>query len=175
MSTLQCYHYINRFMGDWYVLGNIPTFIEVGAENCIEHYDWDDINKRIDVTFTYNAKGAATKSEAKMRAIVKNDPICSLWSLNPQIGFFYLPIGLSYIIPYIAEDESFVLVGVPDRSYLWIMTRQKPAPVNMPIETANSSGYMSPAEQERILKLTTEIALDLGFDVTKIQRIKWTS
>ena len=26
---------IERFMGDWYVIGNIPTFIEKGATNAI--------------------------------------------------------------------------------------------------------------------------------------------
>ena len=27
---------IPRFMGDWYVIANIPTFIEKGAHNAIE-------------------------------------------------------------------------------------------------------------------------------------------
>ncbi|MDH3935419.1 MAG: lipocalin family protein, partial [Gammaproteobacteria bacterium] len=29
---------INRFMGDWYVIANIPTFVETGAHNAIESY-----------------------------------------------------------------------------------------------------------------------------------------
>ena len=28
---------IERFMGDWYVIANIPTFIEKGATNAIEY------------------------------------------------------------------------------------------------------------------------------------------
>ena len=27
-----------RFMGDWYVIANIPTFIEKGAHNAVEGY-----------------------------------------------------------------------------------------------------------------------------------------
>ncbi len=27
---------LERFMGDWYVISNIPTFIEKGAHNAIE-------------------------------------------------------------------------------------------------------------------------------------------
>ena len=29
---------LKRFMGDWYVIANIPTFIEKGAHNAIESY-----------------------------------------------------------------------------------------------------------------------------------------
>ena len=31
-----------RFMGDWYVIANIPTFIEKGAHNAIESYKLAD-------------------------------------------------------------------------------------------------------------------------------------
>ena len=27
-----------RFMGDWYVIANIPTFVEKGAHNAVESY-----------------------------------------------------------------------------------------------------------------------------------------
>ena len=33
---------IGRFMGDWYVIANIPTYIEKGAHNAIESYRLDD-------------------------------------------------------------------------------------------------------------------------------------
>jgi lipocalin len=29
---------IQRFMGDWYVIANIPTWIEKGAHNAVESY-----------------------------------------------------------------------------------------------------------------------------------------
>ena len=29
---------IERFMGDWYVIANIPTFLEKGAHNAVETY-----------------------------------------------------------------------------------------------------------------------------------------
>mgnify|MGYP006197199023 CR=1 FL=1 len=29
---------LQRFMGDWYVIANIPTFIEKGAHNAVESY-----------------------------------------------------------------------------------------------------------------------------------------
>ncbi len=43
---------INRFMGDWYVIANIPTAIEKGAHNAIESYRLDD-DGSIATTFTF--------------------------------------------------------------------------------------------------------------------------
>ena len=33
---------IDRFMGDWYVIANIPTFLERGAHNAVESYRLDE-------------------------------------------------------------------------------------------------------------------------------------
>ena len=43
---------IERFMGDWYVIANIPTFIEKRSTNAIESYY---LNKKgeIETTFTF--------------------------------------------------------------------------------------------------------------------------
>ena len=43
---------LNRFMGDWYVIANIPTFIEKGAVNAIESYELDS-KGRVKTTFTF--------------------------------------------------------------------------------------------------------------------------
>ena len=33
---------LERFMGDWYVIASIPTFLERGAHNAVERYRLDD-------------------------------------------------------------------------------------------------------------------------------------
>ena len=33
---------IDRFMGPWYVIANIPTFLEKGAHNAVETYSLND-------------------------------------------------------------------------------------------------------------------------------------
>ena len=45
---------ITRFMGRWYVIANIPTFIEKGAHNAIELYTWNGEKDRIDIDFRFN-------------------------------------------------------------------------------------------------------------------------
>ena len=42
---------INRFMGDWYVIANIPTFIEKRATNAMESYKLNNKGE-IETTFS---------------------------------------------------------------------------------------------------------------------------
>lgn len=168
---------IPDFMGDWFVLANIPTPLEVGTSNNIEHYDYDEQNKRVQVTFTYVPGGTPTAKPAQafMRGYIKNAPLNTRWSLDVKIGFYW-PLGLTYLIPYICND--YVIVSVPDRSYLWIMTRGRPLPPNttMPDEaTAKGVTYLSQEEQDRVYQLAFAKAIELGFNADKIVRVPWTS
>ena len=43
---------LQRFMGPWYVIANIPTFIEKGAHNAIESYQLN-ADGTIATTFTF--------------------------------------------------------------------------------------------------------------------------
>jgi apolipoprotein D and lipocalin family protein len=43
---------IDRFMGPWYVIANIPTFLEKGAHNAVETYSLND-DGTIGTTFTF--------------------------------------------------------------------------------------------------------------------------
>lgn len=118
------------FMGDWYVLANIPTSMEVGTTNCIEQYELDDTKANVvKVLFTYSspAKDTFTTSQIKMRGDVKNPPTNTFWGMHPKVLGLALPIGVSYLILDTAPDYSYTIVSVPDRSYLWIMVRNTPS------------------------------------------------
>ena len=47
---------LNRFAGDWFVIANIPTFIETDAYNAVESYA-EPVNGRVATTFTFNKGG----------------------------------------------------------------------------------------------------------------------
>lgn len=136
------------FMGDWYVLAHIPTMGEVGATNCIEHYDLDSTRANsVKVLFTYSFPGTGaaassgetgtaagsnepppfSTSQMKMKGTVKNAPTNTFWAIDPKVLGMPIPLGLSYLILDTAEDYSYTVVGVPDRSYLWIMVRNIPS------------------------------------------------
>ena len=55
MTTVD-YVDIERFMGEWYVIANIPTFLEKGAHNAVETYTLSD-DGTIATNFTFRKDG----------------------------------------------------------------------------------------------------------------------
>ena len=72
---------IERFMGDWYVIGNIPTFIEKGATNAIESYKLG-ANGRIETTFTFFKDSPnGEKKTYKPTGFIKNKETNAEWRM----------------------------------------------------------------------------------------------
>jgi dehydrogenase/reductase SDR family protein 12 len=130
---------IDRFMGRWYVIANIPTFADKGTINNTEDYSWDSSKNLVQISFGYSKPSKPTKrTEILQRATVVNDAKTQ-WALSPKLGI-YLPINIPYLIVYCAQDYSTAIVGVPDRKYVWIMARSKE------IDQATIDGLMKRAE-----------------------------
>lgn len=112
-----------RFMGDWYVIANIPTFLERGAHNSVESYSLNE-DGTIATTFTFN----------------RNAPDGPVRTLNPK-GFvhdrttnaewrmqFLWPFKAAYLILYLDDTYETTIVGVPSRKYVWVMARTPTIP-----------------------------------------------
>jgi apolipoprotein D and lipocalin family protein len=71
-----------RYMGDWYVIASIPTFIEKGAHNAIESYRLDS-DGTIAVTFTFR-DGAFDGKPKKYspRGFVRDTNTNALWGMQ---------------------------------------------------------------------------------------------
>jgi apolipoprotein D and lipocalin family protein len=136
-----------RFMGPWYVIANIPTFIEKGAHNAIESYKLD-ADGSIATTFTFRA-GAFDGEEKRYtpRGFVVDRQSNALWGMQ-----FLWPIKADYRITYLADDYSQTVISRIQRDYVWIMARTPEIPE---------------ADYQRLLKL----AGDQGYDVAKIQKV----
>lgn len=133
---------LERFMGRWYVHANIPTYFDRGTVNNTEDYTLDETKKTVHVSFCYCDKELTKTSKLLQRAAVKNDASTE-WAISPKIGL-YLPVAIPYLIVDCAEDYSSSIVGVPDRAYVWIMTRSveaDPAVVDDLIRKAQLMGY----------------------------------
>jgi apolipoprotein D and lipocalin family protein len=139
---------IERFMGKWHVLANIPTYFDKGTINNTEEYTWDDEKKRIDVVFTFQKSATAKPDIVLQRCTVVNEAKTE-WALSPKVGIFYIPVGIPYLILDCAEDYSTCIIGVPDRSYIWIMTRTK-------------------VVEEGVTNSLMDRAVELGYDASKI-------
>jgi len=136
-----------RYMGDWYVIGNIPTFPEKNAFDAFENYSLRP-DGRIATTFTYRDGGfdAPLKTMTPIGTVV--DPAShAIWTMQ-----FIWPFEADYRILYIDPAHSQVVVGREKRDYLWIMSRTRTLP---------------DADYQRLLKLSA----DLGYDISKVRRV----
>jgi apolipoprotein D and lipocalin family protein len=112
---------IERFMGDWYVIASIPTFIETEAYNAVESYRLAE-DGTIETTFSFN-KGAfdGERKVYRPRGFIQDKQSNAVWGMQ-----FFWPFKAEYRIIYLTEDYSQTVIGRTKRDFVWIMAR-KPA------------------------------------------------
>ncbi len=109
---------IERFMGDWYVIANIPTFLEKGAHNAVETYELN-ADGTIATTFTYRKGGFDGKrKEYNPKAFIKDTNSNALWGMR-----FVWPIKADYRVVYLSDDYSQTVIARQKRDFVWIMAR----------------------------------------------------
>ena len=138
---------LQRFMGDWYVIANIPTFVEKGAHNAIESYRLDD-DGSIATTFTFRKDSFDGKQKTYTpRGFVLDTGSNAIWGMQ-----FIWPFKGDYRIVYLDEGYTQTVVGRQKRDYVWIMARSPAIP---------------DADYQRILAMLA----GQGYDVTKIEKV----
>lgn len=107
-----------RFMGPWYVIGVIPTFLERDIYNAIESYELA-ADGTISTTFTFN-KGAFDGPAKRMqpRGFVIEGSRNAVWGMQ-----FVWPIKAEFVISHVDPDYSETIIARSARDYVWIMTR----------------------------------------------------
>lgn len=136
-----------RFMGDWYVIASIPTFLEKGAHNAVESYRLE-ADGSIATTFTFR-KGAFDGPEKRYtpRGFVLDRASNAVWGMR-----FLWPIKADYRIVHLADDYSVTVIGREKRDYVWIMAR-RPA--------------LAEGEYQALLRLIER----QGYDVRRIEKV----
>jgi len=114
---------LNRFMGDWYVIASIPTFIEKDAFNAMESYRIDD-DGTVATTFRFN-KGSldGPVKEYNPRGFIQDKQSNAVWGMQ-----FIWPFKAEYRIIYLSKDYSQTVIGRTKRDYVWIMARTDTIP-----------------------------------------------
>ena len=109
---------LQRFMGDWYVIANIPSYPEREAYNAIESYALQP-DGRIQTTFRFR-KGSFDAPVKTMHPVgrVVAGTNNAVWDMQ-----FFWPIQAEYVI--VAVDDSYVqtIIGRSKRDYAWVMAR----------------------------------------------------
>lgn len=142
LAAMEQYVDIGRFMGRWYVIANIPTFFDRGTANNIEDYAWDEAQNVVNVTFS-SSNAALTKTTQLLQQATIRNAANTEWAISPKVGVV-LPVKLAYLIVDCAEDYSTCIIGVPDRSYVWVMARTprvEPAVMQALVTKVQLSGY----------------------------------
>jgi apolipoprotein D and lipocalin family protein len=142
-----------RYMGPWYVIAAIPTFIETKAYNGLETYRLDP-NGSIDTVFTFNEGGFEGPAKRyNPRGFVQDTVNNSTWGMQ-----FIWPFKAEFLITHLNADYTQTVIGRNKRDYVWIMARTPEIPE---------------ADYQRLLdELKTQ-----GYDLTKIRKVpqRWPS
>ena len=114
---------INRFMGDWYVIANIPTFIEKRATNAIESYKLNNKGE-IETTFSFFQDSPSGKKKVyRQRGFIHNLQTNAEWRMQ-----FVWPFKMPFLIIDLDPDYSYTVIGYPSRDFVWIMAREPQIP-----------------------------------------------
>jgi len=138
---------LQRFMGDWYVLGNIPTFIEKEAFNAVESYRLA-ADGTVETTFTFNKGGLdGPLKKYTPKGFVRDTSSNAVWGMQ-----FLWPFKTEYLIAHLNDDYTHTIIARNKRDYVWIMARTPSIP---------QSEYDALVERTR----------QMGYDVTPLRRV----
>ncbi len=138
---------LERFMGSWFVIANIPTFLEKEAYNAVETYSLND-DGTIATKFTFRKGGFDGKEkEYNPKGFIANPTTNALWGMR-----FVWPIKADYRIVYLDENYETTIVGRQDRDFVWLMSR---------------SPSVSEEEYQRLVIFIESI----GYDISKLKRV----
>jgi apolipoprotein D and lipocalin family protein len=138
---------LDRYLGRWYVIANIPYFLEKGKVASYDTYARRP-DGRLDNIFTFR-KGdlAAPEQSWHGTAWVTNTATNAEWKVR-----FVWPLTSTYLILELDPDYRWAVVGTPGRGLLWILARER---------------RLSDPDYEHILGLIE----GQGYDRAKIARV----
>ena len=138
---------LDRFMGSWYVIASIPTFIEKDVYNGIESYRLAE-DGTVETTFTFNKGGFDGPEKIyRPRGFIRDTESNAVWGMQ-----FVWPFKAEYRIIYLDKNYTQTVIGRTKRDYVWIMAREPSIPQ---------------ADYARILQFIEE----QGYDLSKVQKI----
>jgi len=138
---------LERFMGDWFVIANIPTFLEKDAYNAVESYRLGE-NAVIHTTFRFNKGGFHGPLKTyHPKGFIRDRETNAVWGMQ-----FLWPIKAEYRIVYVSEDYRRTIIGRTKRDYVWIMAR-------------------TPQIPEEDYSMLLKIVEEAGYDIGRVQKV----
>ena len=111
---------LKKFMGKWYVIANIPNFIEKNHQNS---YDIYSLNKNGSIDISYFGQKNGKTIHLKQNAIVTDTVNYSSWKIRftkPYIPFFRAP----YKVIILDKNYDYMVIGYEENKFGWVMARK---------------------------------------------------
>mgnify|MGYP001823883368 FL=1 len=138
----------DRYMGKWYEIARLDHSFERNLSNVSAIYTAQEDKMISVVNRGFNDKTGEWKQIEGKARFIENGSIGSL-----KVSFFGPFYGGYHVIELDRENYSYAMVSGPSRSYLWILSR-------------------TPELDETIYSGLVSRAAELGFDTTKLIRVK---
>jgi apolipoprotein D and lipocalin family protein len=107
-----------RFMGSWYVIASIPSYLERKAYNAVETYTLQPDGK-IGTVFHYRKGSFDSKlKEVDSTGFVREGTNHAVWGVQ-----IIWPFKAQYVIAYLDDNYSQTIIARDKRDYVWIMAR----------------------------------------------------
>lgn len=138
---------LSRYMGRWYVIANIPYFLENGKVGTSDNYALLR-DGRIQNDFVFH-RGSFDAPERTWhgKGTVVNTKTNAEWKVS-----FLWPLSARYLVLDLDADYQWSVVSTPEQKLLWILSRSR---------------SLSPATYADILGRLRQ----RGFDTNKLQRV----
>ncbi len=109
---------LDRFLGNWYVIALIPSFIEKDIANGMENYSLD-ARGNIKVQYTFRKKSPDGKEKiTRQKGWIINKKTNAEWKVMPL-----WPFKLPYYILEVDDEYQWTAIGTNNFKYLWIMSK----------------------------------------------------
>lgn len=119
---------LQRYMGDWFVIANIPYFAEKNCFDSVESYALR-ADGRIDNWFECREKSFDAPQKRKLTTIatVYDKRSNAEW----RVPFFRVLKIKYFVIDLDAEQYRWAVIGHPSRRYGWIISRTRSLPEDL--------------------------------------------
>jgi len=138
---------LNRFMGRWYVIANIPYFAEAGYVGSYVEYALRPDGDIDDVYYGHKSSFDKPLEKKELKDSVVAGSNNAHWRSSP-----FWPLSFDYQILYVDPAYQYALIGYPDRKWGWVFAR---SPV---IGEPQYRALLARLEQQ-------------GYDIARFQRV----
>ena len=111
---------LRRYVGEWYEIARFPHRFQEGCVGSSATYTLRDDGKITVLNQCYEGSFTGKLRTAKGTARVADEKT----NAKLRVSFFW-PFSGDYWIIELGRDYEYAVVGHPDRTYLWILSRTK--------------------------------------------------